>query len=84
MWPVCRATSARAKPNPCRGNVLQQREKEPVTDMYLRHIRNATCTLAVIAVLSVVLGIIGAFVITSRLGDVVQCISTETSAGCTP
>ena len=55
-----------------------------MTDMYLRHIRNATCTLAVIAVLSVVLGIIGAFVITSRLGDVVQCISTETSAGCTP
>jgi hypothetical protein len=53
-------------------------------DMYLRQIRNATCTLAVIAVVSVVLGIIGVVVVTIHLSDVVQCLNTQTRAGCTP
>jgi hypothetical protein len=61
-----------------------ERMNESLTDTYLRHIRNATCTLAVIAVVSVVLGIIGVIVVTSHLGDVVQCLNTQTSAGCTP
>lgn len=62
----------------------QERMNESLADMYLRQIRNATCTLAVIAVVSVVLGIIGVVVVTSHLADVVQCLNTQTSEGCTP
>ena len=57
-----------------------KRPDEPPAEKYLRHIRNATVTLAVIAVAAVVLSIIG--VVT--LSHAVDCLSTQSSLGCTP